>query len=214
MFHRETDARLMVIMVNEGYGRAVVEAMRAAGAPGCTKVRGMSDSFFTESVLGTGSHDILLSFVRDGMEQISAAISTVALCDPRIQVISLITGTPLADPNNSDATGENRSASMGQAMTMIVVIVSHGHTEGIMAAARDAGARGGTVVKARGTGTEEDASFFGISLAPEKEMLFILADSDQPQPIINAIHAQPILSEPGGGIVFTMGVERAMRHNC
>ena len=214
MFHRETDARLMVIMVNEGYGRAVVEAMRAAGAPGCTKVRGQSDSFFTDSILGTGSHDILLSFVRDGAEQISSAVSTVAVCDPRIQAISLLTGTPRADANTSDATGENRSASMGQAMTMIVVIVSHGHTEGIMGAARDAGARGGTVVKARGTGTEEDASFFGISLAPEKEMLFILADSDHAQPIINAIHAQPILSEPGGGIVVTLGVERAVRHNC
>ena len=214
MGHRETSARLMVIMVNEDYGRAVVEAIRAAGAPGCTKIQGTSDSFFTGSILGTGTHDILLSFVRDGAEKISAAISTVAVCDPRIQVISLLTCTPHASANNSDATGENRSASMGQGMTMIVVIVSHGHTEGIMAAARKAGARGGTVVKARGTGTEEDASFFGISLAPEKEMLFILADFDHSQAIIAAIHAQPILNEPGGGIVFTMGVERAVRHNC
>ena len=211
---RLTDTRLMLILVNEGYGRAVVEAMRAAGAPGCTKVRGTSDTFFTESVYGTRDHDILLCFIRDGLEEVSAAVNTVAVCDPRIQVISLLTGKPLADATNNDDSGAKGSVSMGQAMTLIVVIVSHGHTEGLMSAARDAGARGGTVVKARGTGTEEDATFFGISLAPEKEMLYILADSDNCQSIINAIHAQPILNEPGGGIVFTMEVERAVRHNC
>jgi len=214
MNHNATDARLIVILVNEGYGRAVVEAMRAAGAPGSTKVCGQSDSFFSESPFSSGTHDILLSFIRDGAEKISSAVHTATVCDPRIQAITLLTGESAAQDNADENTAENRSAAMGQPMRLIVVIVSNGYTEGIMASAREAGARGGTIVKARGTGTEEDASFFGISLAPEREMLFILADTDQCQIIIQAIQTQPIMNEPGGGIVFTMGVERSLRHNC
>ena len=213
MNHNATDARLMIILVNEGYGRAVVEAMRAAGAPGSTKVCGHSDSFFSKS-FSLGTHDILLSFIRDGAEKISSAVHTAAVCDPRIQAITLLTGESAALDNADENTAENRSAAMVQPMKLIVVIVSNGYTEDIMVSAREAGARGGTILKARGTGTEEDASFFGISLAPEREMLFILADTDQYQIIIQTIQAQPIMNEPGGGIIFTMGVERSLRHNC
>jgi nitrogen regulatory protein PII len=60
---------------------------------------------------------------------------------------------------------------------------------------------------ARGTGTEDDVKFFGISLAPEKEMLLIVADGANAQSILEAVGRLPIFSEPGGGIMFTTPVE-------
>jgi len=76
-----------------------------------------------------------------------------------------------------------------------------------MSVARQAGARGGTILGARGTGTEDDVKFFGISLAPEKEMLLIVAHKDHARAIVEAVCRLPIFSEPGGGIVFTTPVE-------
>jgi len=76
-----------------------------------------------------------------------------------------------------------------------------------MSAARTAGAGGGTIIDARGTGTPEDATFFGIHLAPEKEMLLIVASNEDTPSIVNAIKNQPALNERGAGIVFTLNIE-------
>ena len=56
-----------------------------------------------------------------------------------------------------------------------------------MDAAREAGAGGGTVVKARGTGGEENRKFFGFSIAEEKELHLIVTPAQGRNPIMKAI---------------------------
>ena len=58
---------------------------------------------------------------------------------------------------------------------LITVIVNSGYADDVMAVAKKAGASGGTILGARGTGTEEDVKFFGITLVPEKEILLIVS---------------------------------------
>ncbi len=70
---------------------------------------------------------------------------------------------------------------MESGYTLITVIVNSGYAEAVMAAARSGGASGGSILNARGTGTEEDVKFFGITLVPEKEMLLI-CDAEKPVP--------------------------------
>lgn len=91
---------------------------------------------------------------------------------------------------------------------LISVIVNAGYAEDIMHAARKAGATGGTIINARGTGKEEDVKFFGITIVPEKDFLLILAAKGQAPAILEAIRATPCLSEPGMGIAFCIDVER------
>ncbi len=92
--------------------------------------------------------------------------------------------------------------------TLITCIVNHGLANEVMAAARSAGATGGTILSARGTSTEEDAKFLGYPLVPEKEMLLILVGAGLTGTVLEAIRALPILSEPGVGIAFCSDVER------
>ena len=75
-----------------------------------------------------------------------------------------------------------------------------------MAAARKAGAPGGTVINARGTGREEDVKFFGITIVPEKELILILVPKEQSPTILNAVKSVPCLAQPGIGIAFCMDV--------
>ena len=77
-----------------------------------------------------------------------------------------------------------------------------------MHAARKAGAGGGTIINARGTGREEDVKFFGITIVPEKELVLILAEQEKAPRILEAIRATPCLTERGMGIAFCIGVER------
>ena len=57
---------------------------------------------------------------------------------------------------------------------LLVVVANQGYTDQIMDAAREAGASGGTVIHAKGTGAEKAEKFLGVSLATEKEMIFMV----------------------------------------
>jgi len=92
--------------------------------------------------------------------------------------------------------------------TLITFIVNHGDAYDVMETAREAGAKGGTIVNAHGTGKEGDVQFFGISLMSEKEMLLIVAEKDLAQEILNAVKDLPVFKKPGGGIIYTTDVNR------
>lgn len=90
---------------------------------------------------------------------------------------------------------------------MITVIVNKGYADDIMAAARKAGAGGGTVLNARGTARENDKRFFGMHIVPEKEMLVIVVPSEKQEAVLSAIKDVKCLKEPGMGIVYNSPVE-------
>ncbi len=96
---------------------------------------------------------------------------------------------------------------MESGYTLLTVIVNHGYADDVMAQARRAGARGGTILTGRGTATGEDVKFFGVTLVPEKEVLMIVTEKTLVDPILDAIRTVPTLAEPGGGIVYSMNVE-------
>jgi hypothetical protein len=58
---------------------------------------------------------------------------------------------------------------------LLLVIANQGYTGSIMDAARAAGAGGGTVIHAKGTGMEGAAPFLGMELVNEKELVLIVS---------------------------------------
>lgn len=91
-------------------------------------------------------------------------------------------------------------------MELIVAICEKGHTETVMDAARSAGARGGTVVHAKGTGSKYTSKFFGISIAEEKEMIYIVASAEQKRDIMQAIMDNAGIDSEAHTIVFSLPV--------
>ena len=91
---------------------------------------------------------------------------------------------------------------------LITYIVSHGDAYDIMTVAREAGAKGGTILNASGTFRESDIQFFGMTLATEKEMLVIVAESDLAEKILDATKSLPMFKANGGGIIYTTNVKR------
>ncbi len=90
--------------------------------------------------------------------------------------------------------------------SLIVTIVNRGFCDDVMDAAREAGAKGGTIMYAHGAGQKENNTFFGISIHPEKEMVLILSDDTQRSGIMQAIVRKVGLSSEGAGIVFSLPV--------
>lgn len=89
---------------------------------------------------------------------------------------------------------------------LIVAVVDKGNTNLVMDSARSAGANGGTVVKAKGTGAEI-AKFFGVSISEEKEMIYIVAHREKRDDIMRAIIEKAGSNTDAHGVVFTLPVD-------
>ncbi len=94
---------------------------------------------------------------------------------------------------------------------LVCVIVNAGYAESVMQEARKAGARGGTIINARGTGKEQDMDFFGIQIVPEKEMLVMVAQKDLAEVLVKTVKDMPLLKSPGSGLVFTVEADSVSR---
>lgn len=105
-----------------------------------------------------------------------------------------------------DFQKEEESALKDTTYELVIVIANQGYIEMVMDAARGAGAYGGTVIHAKGTGMEQAEKFMGVSLAAEKEMIFIVAKKEQKNDIMRAVMEQAGLDTKAKSIVFSLPV--------
>lgn len=89
---------------------------------------------------------------------------------------------------------------------LIIAITEGGHTDMVMDAARSAGAFGGTTVHAKGCGSEYASKFFGISIAEEKEMIFIVVRKEIKSAVMKAIMTNAGVQSKAHTIVFSLPV--------
>lgn len=114
--------------------------------------------------------------------------------------------------------GEERMSNQ-DTHRLIVAITNQGATDTVMDAARAAGATGGTTVHAKGASTELAKKFFGVCLAAEKELIFILSKTDASRDIIKAIMEKAGMQTEAQTLVFTLPVSdlaglRELKEEC
>lgn len=93
---------------------------------------------------------------------------------------------------------------------MILCIVNSGFSETVMEAAKDAGARGGTVIHARGTANKEAEQFFHITIQPDKEIVMILVTDGIKDAVLHALYQSAGLKTEGQGIAFSLPVDEVV----
>ncbi len=89
---------------------------------------------------------------------------------------------------------------------LLIAIANQGYSEQIMNAARKVHAAGGTMIHAKGTGTHLAEKFMGVTLVPEKEMIFIVVRDKQKNDIMQAITSEAGPGTNAGAIVFSLPV--------
>lgn len=100
---------------------------------------------------------------------------------------------------------QNQTSERTIEMELVVSICAKGHSDEIMDAARQAGARGGTIVKAKGTAAAGTDKFFGMSISDEKEITYIVTKKEQRSTIMKAI-AEYTYADGAHPIVFSLPV--------
>ncbi len=211
--------KLLLTIVGRHQGERLVTAGKAVGARGGTILLGRgtaTNKLLRMLAIGDVSKDVLMTLLDDGqVDAVVKAQLSAAAEDPRhlsgvaaLVDVSGMLRRVAADGAAAGTSGENRrDEDMEAKWKLISIIVNSGYADEAMAAARKAGASGGTILNGRGTGTEEDVRFFGISLVPEKEMLLILAETEKAPGIMEAIRDETSLKEPGSGIAYCMDVQ-------
>ncbi len=94
----------------------------------------------------------------------------------------------------------------GTEQELLIAICNQGYNEQIMDAARKAGARGGTVIHARGTGQDKAERFLGISLASEKDIVLIVTPSEKKAEMMQSIMKEAGPGTKAAAVVFALPV--------
>ena len=93
---------------------------------------------------------------------------------------------------------------------MILCVVNAGFSDEVMDAAREAGARGGTVMHARGTANKEAETFFHITIQPDKDIVMLIVPASIKDQVLHAIYQSAGLKSEGQGIAFSLPVSKAV----
>jgi len=95
--------------------------------------------------------------------------------------------------------------------SLILVIVNQGHTDKVMETAKKAGARGGTILRARFNGSEESKHFYGITLQAEKEMIMMMVSNQTRNLIMESINKEHGVNTEAGAMICSMAVDQVAR---
>lgn len=209
-----TDYQLLVVIVNFGVGSKVLKVAKQYGVAGGT------------IILGKGTHKKpILEFLElaETRKEIVLMIAPLRVVNPALE--GLHDKLKLYKPNHGIAfvipvikfmgTGKYdqtlKMSEGGDVMTeyqAIFTIVDKGRGQEVVDAATDKGAKGATIINARGSGIHETSKLFNMEVEPEKEMVLILAKHEIVSEVIEGISNELELDKPGNGVLFVQEVHQ------
>ena len=103
---------------------------------------------------------------------------------------------------SSEHKGEN---------SLILITCNQGTSDMVMDTAKKAGARGGTVLRARLSGVEELESSYGLNMTPEKEILMIIVPNGIRNAVMESVNQAHGLRSEAEAVICSLGVDRFIR---
>ena len=203
----------IMCIVPHNSGELITNAAKQAGAGGGTILMGRgtaSNSVLQLLGLGDTSKDITMNIVSSSIaKEVCKKIEEV--CSDKKTHFGVLFTINISSFKKSGKAEEKDDNNEGdqcmEKYEAINIIVNKGYAEDAMAAARKAGAGGGTIIGARGTAREGDATFFGVEIVPEKEMLMILVPQEKKEEVLKAVSSLSCFEKAGSGIIFCNSVE-------
>ena len=189
------DNQVFVNLRCEGTGTATSEIMDILGL-------GSSEKDILISTATAGAASALLDRL-DGEQAVPGR--GIAFSMPLTALSSLVAAfVGLVTKTEKESEMEQQ-----QKHSLILVTVNQGFTETVMDTARKAGARGGTIIRARWAGDESFAQARGITtLQAEKEIIFIVVPKEIRGNVMDAVTRAHGIHSEAGAMVCAMGIEQ------
>ncbi|NLL42081.1 MAG: P-II family nitrogen regulator [Firmicutes bacterium] len=210
----ETTAyELLYVIVNHGLGSKVLGMAKDNGVSGGTIMLGRG-TVHNRLLRLLELSDIRKEIVLMVAEQ-QLARETLQFIDSKLELsrpnhgigftmpVGAFIGTGTGNPDYAFDAEDGGVRSMHRA---IFIIVDKGKGEQVMDVAKSVGARGGTIINARGSSTHETIRLLNMEIEPEKEIVLILTRSESTAGIVRAVRENLKIDEPGNGIIFVQTV--------
>ena len=205
----------VIAITDHDRGEAMNTLYRAAGLRGILSMPGRGTA--TSEHLAIYGLDATEKYVISGVGNGSEAEGLIKSAKRKLFIDIPGNGVMLTVPLKSVAGGKTLAyltdeQKLGGAPRMdfehelIIVILNEGYSDFVMDAARAAGAGGGTVLHAKGTGGTRGEKFFSVSLADEKDMIYIIAHRDEKAAIMRSINEQAGPGSRAGAICFSLPI--------
>lgn len=94
-------------------------------------------------------------------------------------------------------------------MRALYIIINAGHADEVVDITRAEGARGATILNARGSGPKHEV-FMGITIDTEKEIVLCLTDEETCKKIMEAIKQNAGIGTAAHGVCFSVPVDRVV----
>ena len=107
---------------------------------------------------------------------------------------------------------EGSQTNTAEGNVVLYVVVNAGFADEVMEIAREAGAKGATIINARGEGAMHK-SFMGITIDSEREILIILIDAPTSLKIMKDIKEKAGLHSPAQAACFTIKIDKTTLFN-
>jgi hypothetical protein len=193
---REEQVRFNFITLGEGTAGSDIMALLGLNSVDKSLICSLMPDFESTRVMRLISERINLAKPGMGIAFISP-LSGVS------QAAHQLIGRAFESRGDEEKVSEKKAAKYD----MIIAVVNQGHTNELMAAAKSAGARGGTVLHGRKCDVGDDSKFFGISPQMEKDIVAILAKHEMKNDIMIALTQACGMNTEAQGVILSIPVD-------
>jgi len=164
------------------------------------------EQMVVELIVGDGSVDYLMnSIVVAGRLHTSGGGAVYSINCEKALFLGGQKGNVTTHPTDAGDTIEYKHD-----MTGIFCISQKDKSEPIAKAAMREGSPGPTVVFGQGRGIRERLGLLRIAISPEKELIRVVVDSYDMEPVFDAMVSEGKLDTPGMGFIYSMPVNKAL----
>ena len=215
--------QMLLSIVQQEHGHMLISKLRKMGVPVHYQCigHGTAPSEILDILgLGTSDKDIVISFATESKAQeLLGSLHSAFLQIGRIHGLILLLKTTaiskllsmMVQPAAAIETTGGSNMNYNSDNSLICISVNLGFTDQVMHVARQAGARGGTVIKARLAGGTTPEETLGVELNQEKELVLILAPKKDAAGIMTAVNKEFGLRSKAQALIHAMPVEHAMK---
>lgn len=144
-------------------------------------------------------------FIKDMRQQLYIGIPGHGIVIA-VPIKSVGGGKTLAYLNNGEQQTARYTPELNSKYELIIIVANEGRTDQVMNAARAAGATGGTVLHGKGSGSQNPKKFYNVSIASEKEVILMVAQSDRKAAIMQSVLHQAGPDSEAGAVLFSLPV--------
>lgn len=216
--------KMLCAITERGYGRELVTWMSHRGLGYQLRFAGQGTaSSEMMDILGLGSSDkdIVISLGKqsaveavanaymDNMNSLRRGRGIMMMLSPN--ALSNVAASILAMQNIQETEVEHEPMKNEHKYSLVLIAVNQGYTDAVMQAARQAGATGGTIVRARLAADDTAEQFHGFNLQSEKEIVMILTADTIKESVMNAVNSEFGLKSEAQGMVLSLPVDKAFK---